>query len=92
MPAVARRKASPSRARGAEPSDSEFDPVVDAIDAAKKVRPPVAKKKESGWPKMKKRLIFGSMLLLFLVMIIAAGHLWTLVLVRAPPHRPMAAS
>ena len=41
---------------------------------------------------MKKRLIFGSMLLLFLVMIIAAGHLWTLVLVRAPPHRPMAAS
>lgn len=86
MPAVARRKASPAKTRGGmDPSDSEFDPVADAIDMAKKLRHPVAKKKESGWPKMKKRLIFGTMLLLFLIAIIAAGHLWTLVLVPARP-------
>lgn len=81
---IARRKSSPSRPR-VDPSESESDVSYrnDGLRALEKLKP-IAKPKESGWPKMKKRLTFGSLLLAFLMLIIAAGHMWTLVLVRAP--------
>ena len=48
-------------------------------------------KGENKMSKMKKRLKFGSLLLVALCCIIAAGHLWTLFLVREKNRRSNAA-
>ena len=82
---IARRKNSPARARGRarDPdTDTDYEPGTEDTDAPPP--PPTVghSKGENRGGKMRKRLTYGTMLLVFLCCIIAAGHLWTLLLVR----------
>ena len=83
--------ASTLRQRPRKPSSEPGDPTESDTDAGncsdtsdRAPAPPTAghSKGENKASKVKKRLIFGSLLLVLLCIIIAAGHLWTLGLVR----------
>ena len=83
MPADLRKRHRRAAADG--PSDSETDAAMsDTASHDVYAAPPAAthSKGENKAGKMKKRLIFGSLLLVALCCIITAGHLWTLALVR----------
>ena len=90
MPADLRKRHHRAVADG--PSDSETDAAMsDNASHDAYAAPPSAthSKGEKKAGKMKKRLIFGSLLLLALCCIITAGHLWTLALVRdSSAHTP----
>ena len=84
MSAVRRRKASAQAPTSESDTDGGqySDAPVDSNSPTDAAPTPLTHTKgENKGGKMAKRLKFGSLLLVFLCCIIAAGHLWTLFLV-----------
>ena len=85
MVELRRRKTKPSTEHDADnESDTDAMEPGSFSDGSSAPAKPAAthSKGENKLSKLKKRLIFGTLLLAFLCCIIAAGHLWTLALVR----------
>lgn len=85
MPIARRKAGSPARSRGRarDPdTDTDYEPGTEDTDAPPPPPSVGHSKGENRGGKMRKRLTYGTMLLVFLCCIIAAGHLWTLLLVR----------
>ena len=88
MPSTVRnRTRSPMKQRDVLASDSDMGGAAsDASDGSshrsqRSAAVPIAKPKEKGWAKMKKRLIVGTSMIFLMCAIVAGGHLWTLLMV-----------
>jgi hypothetical protein len=93
MPQGGLRQRAPRQDKAEEQNDTDTDAGMtdDETPASSASSPPKVgahSKGENKGSKIKKRLFFGSMLLVFLCCIIAMGHLWTLYLVRSRPSPP----